>query len=333
MRYSIVRNAETETFDLVDSESGSVASVAPKSGANLFRLRLPVAGKAIPVLLEPPTMEDLTAAPSRYGHPILFPFPNRIRDGKFVWKGKSYETPTNASGHAIHGYALRSAWRVTGQEANDDLARIVLEWRLSNDSPEHRDHWPADAAIKLTYTLDSAGLAIEAVVSNPDDVELPWGLGYHTYFRMPLTGETSTAQSRIVVPAARKWELEGFLPTGRKLPVPAELDLRAGLQLHGLKADDVLTDLEHGSDGLVECRLIDEAIGWESFMRTSPEFKEMVVFTPSWSANSIALEPYTQTTDAINLAARNIEGGLRVLAPGDSTRTFVRIGTRPVLSR
>src|SRR5438552_3379996 len=44
--------------------------------------------------------------PTRSGFPILFPFPNRIRDGRFTWEGKSYELPTNdpASKNAIHGF-------------------------------------------------------------------------------------------------------------------------------------------------------------------------------------------------------------------------------------
>ena len=147
---------------------------------------------------------------------------------------------------------------------------------------------------------------------------------------MPLTAETDTSKSKIVIPAARRWELEGFLPTGRQTPLPAELDFRQGLPLAGLKADDVLTGLEHGSDGSTECHLIDETIGREVFLAASPEFTELVVFTPSWNPNAIALEPYTQTTDAINLAARGIEGGLKVLPPGSSARALIRIGKRPV---
>jgi aldose 1-epimerase len=43
----------------------------------------------------------------------------------------------------------------------------------------------------------------------------------------------------------------------------------------------------------------------------------------------ISLEPYTQTTDAINLAARGVDGGLRILGHGKTetlTITFETIG-------
>src|SRR5262245_10497861 len=33
--------------------------------------------------------------PTRSGIPILFPFPNRIRDGRFTWNGQPYQLPIN----------------------------------------------------------------------------------------------------------------------------------------------------------------------------------------------------------------------------------------------
>jgi len=319
-----------DTTRLVDSLSGGFAQVAPALGFNLFRLHSNVADRPVPILLEPPSLTELKANPSRYGHPILFPFPNRIRHGKYVWKGREYATPVNASGHAIHGYALRSVWSVIAEEATDSFARIEAEWRLSADAPEHVPHWPSDPTLRVSYRLEDAMVSIVAVVENPGPDEMPWGLGFHTYFRLPLSSTTKANRTRIYVPASRRWELDGFLPTGKKIALPPELDFRHGLPRDGLKADDVLTGLEHGADGFSECRLVDEPLGWEVTMRSSREFSEMVVFTPAWNQQTIALEPYTQTTDAINLAARGIEGGLRIQQPGTSTIAQVRIGTRPI---
>ncbi len=332
MRFRIehIRIDGFDTTRLVDQDSGAFAQVAPALGFNLFRLHLNLAGKPLAILLEPPSLNELQANPSRYGHPILFPFPNRIRQGRYVWKGREYETPVNPSGHAIHGYALRSAWRVVAEEATASFARIEAEWKLSIDAPDHLRHWPSDATLRVTYQLDDATLSIKAVVGNPGTVELPWGLGFHTYFRIPLSAKTRADQTRIFIPASRRWELEGFLPTGKKVALPAEIDFRKGLPRAGLKADDVLTSLEHGADGSSECRLLDTPLGWEVFMQSSREFSELVVFTPSWNEHAIALEPYTQTTDAINLSARGIESGLRIQQPGTSTQLAVRIGTRPI---
>jgi aldose 1-epimerase len=42
----------------------------------------------------------------------------------------------------------------------------------------------------------------------------------------------------------------------------------------------------------------------------------MVVYTPA-HRQAFCIEPYTCVTDAVNLQARGIETGWRVLAPGD----------------
>jgi aldose 1-epimerase len=217
---------------------------------------------------------------------------------------------------------------VTEKVADTDFAQVTAEWQLSKDATDHIEHWPADAKLQITYTLTKQELKATAKVSNPDTRPLPWGLGYHTYFVLPLAKSGSPDDVQVVIPASRRWHLEQFLPTGTKEALPASLDFRKGLPSVGLKADDVLTDLAHNADGRVESLLIDKSIGWEIVLSTPRPFSELVVFTPSWNTNSIALEPYTQTTDAINLAARGVAGGLRVLEPGQSETLDLRIISR-----
>ncbi len=86
--------------------------------------------------------------PTRSGLPILFPFPNRIRDGRFTWDGKQYHLPLgDPSGkNAIHGFAFRRAWRVVDQGAHASNAWITGEFHGSIDAPETLPLWPADQA-------------------------------------------------------------------------------------------------------------------------------------------------------------------------------------------
>ncbi len=89
----------------------------------------------------------------------------------------------------------------------------------------------------------------------------------------------------------------------------------------GLKLDDVLTDLEFTGDrGL--CRLIDDAKDAEMVLGFDRTFRELVVYTPPGRADVISLEPYTQTTDAINLQAHGVAAGLRTLGH-NAQDTFV----------
>src|SRR5438105_9387408 len=76
--------------------------------------------------------------PTRSGFPILFPFPNRIRDGKFTWDGKPYTLPVNdpANKNAIHGFAHTRAWRVVDQGTSAGSAWITAEFHGSVDAPD-----------------------------------------------------------------------------------------------------------------------------------------------------------------------------------------------------
>jgi aldose 1-epimerase len=84
--------------------------------------------------------------------------------------------------------------------------------------------------------------------------------------------------------------------------------------MRGLKLDDVLTALEFPSPRGI-CRLVDLGKNAEFQLHFDRVFRELVIYTPGGRPEVIAVEPYTQTTDAINLQARGIDAGLRVLKP------------------
>ncbi len=65
-------------YRLEDRESGLQATVVPAWGSTLLSLRAPVQGRPLEFLLTVPP-EEIRRAPSSYGTPVLFPFPNRIR--------------------------------------------------------------------------------------------------------------------------------------------------------------------------------------------------------------------------------------------------------------
>jgi aldose 1-epimerase len=109
--------------------------------------------------------------------------------------------------------------------------------------------------------------------------------------------------------------LQDFLPTGEIRPVDARLDFRKGQPMKGLKLDDVLTGLEYqGKHSFA--RLIDLDKNAEFRLTFDDAFRELVVYTPSNQPGVLAVEPYTQTTDAINLQPQGLSAGLRVLTHG-----------------
>src|SRR5262249_31683489 len=144
--------------------------------------------------------------------------------------------------NAIHGFACRKPWRVVAEGADGDSAWVTGEFRGSVDAPEARSLWPADYRLRVTYRLTDSSLRIEAVVTNPDSMPLPFGLGFHPYFRIPLTAAAAMPANCWVQANARSfWELDKSLPTGARQPVNPAWDLNEPRRFTEIQLDDVLT--------------------------------------------------------------------------------------------
>jgi aldose 1-epimerase len=287
----------------------------PARGFNCFRWTVP--DREL-LYADPQFLEG--SSPTRTGIPILFPFPNRIRDGRFTWNGKDYQLPINdpQKKNAIHGFACQRPWRIVESGADVVSAWITGEFKGSLDAPDCRSLWPADYRLRITYRLAPGILRIETMVDNMDCVPLPFGIGFHPYFR--IIGTHST----ISVPAESYWELEESLPTGSRRLVEGIRNLNDWRRFSDLILDDILTDLSAtwGPPGVCYRGGILQESSLEIF--TSPSFREAVVFTPP-HRQAFCIEPYTCTTDAINLQQRSLDAGLIVLSPGQSWTGIVEL--------
>jgi aldose 1-epimerase len=311
---------QNATVYVLEDGGGGKAEVWPALGFNCFHWSAVRGGAALDLLYADPAL-FANGRPTRSGIPVLFPFPNRIRDGRFTWEGQDYQLPLNdpAGKNAIHGFACRRPWRVLDSDGDASSAWVTAAFRGTLDAPDCRELWPADYEIRLTIRLGLGSLRLEAEVTNPDRVPLPFGLGYHPYFRLPFVAGEKAEECLVEVPAREYWVLEESLPTGAKVPVDAARDLNRPRRYGELKLDDVLTDLPAGpgTGGLRERALVQGAPGATLRLLASADFREMVVFTPP-HRQAFAAEPYTCTTDAINLQQRGTDAGLRVLPPGGS---------------
>ncbi len=297
------------------------AEVWPFAGFNSLRWQVRNPDGAWGDLLDTAPDWEANPIPTRSGHPVLFPFPNRLRDGRFTFGGRTFQLPLNESTgkHAIHGFTPRNPWRVVGTDAGQDHASITGRFRLSRDLPSARGLWPADFILTVTYRLTPTVLRVEAVVENPDAGPLPFGLGYHPYFRIPAAPGASADEMVLSAAAGALWEAEGGIPTGRKLPVPAEFDFRTPRAVGPTVLDTLLGELAapERRSGLVQVATLGhKSAPGRLSVWVEPSFRELVLFTPP-HRKAVAIEPYTCTSDAPNLAARGVDSGWRVLPPGE----------------
>jgi aldose 1-epimerase len=300
-------------YTLARPDASSLIEVWPAHGFNCLRWR--AGGHEL--LDSAPDWAD-NPVPTRSGVPILFPFPNRIRDGTFGHGGRRYELPKNdsARANAIHGFAPRNPWRVFGYGADATGAWVHGEFQISTDAPDAAGLWPGDGLLSVVYRLGPDRLRIEMRVRNTGDGPFPFGVGLHPYFRLP---SADVGQYVLHAPARSIWPLADGLPTGERRPVPDELNWNRPRSIGGTRLDTVYGDLGAiGEDagGLLLRATLGEADGAGRLeLWTTADFRESVLFTPP-HRRAVCLEPYTCVTDAANLQARGIDAGWRELPAG-----------------
>lgn len=250
----------------------------------------------------------------RYGVPddcasfVLAPWSNRLRDGRFAFRGQTHQLPVNApDGTAIHGVARDFAWRIT----DSDETSAVLEF----DSAEVASAFPWRFTSTVSYRLDGDTLTVETTLTNCDDVPFPAGFGHHPYFRRGLDGVADEVE--LEIPCAAQYELERNLPAPGAVPVPVEprLDFRTLRPLGELFIDDVLTGRAPG----LPVRMRYPQAGIAVTMAVDELYGDFVVYVPQEGKPFFAVEPVTNCNDGFNLFdAGTPDTGVFVLAPGGS---------------
>jgi aldose 1-epimerase len=115
------------------------------------------------------------AAPMLWGSYPMAPWAGRIRRGRFVHRGQTYQMPINLAPHAIHGTVCDRAWTIRGP---DQLA-IDL-------GPD----WPFAGGVLQRFELTAERLT--CVIEVHADVDpMPVCVGWHPCFVKPDTVEFS----------------------------------------------------------------------------------------------------------------------------------------------
>ena len=311
-----------ETYVLRDNTTKAEAKIATSLGNNCYSFGVCANNEWIDLIDPPPDLETLKGEPTRYGNPILFPFPNRIRGGRFTFEEKEYRfDKVPGTPNSIHGLLLNQPYQV---ESVDTAGGASIVCRLdSREFPEVMRQYPLPFEIRITHTLIETTLTLDINIRNIGDNNMPMGFGIHPYFRVPLSSKSSVEQCLITVPASRRWELEELLPTGEISDLEEEADFRSGKPLGGRQFDDVLTGVILSGD-VSHCVINDLDAGLRMVLESDAQFRELVVYTPP-NRPSICFEPYTCPTDAINLEARRIDAGVIVLEPGATFSGKIRV--------
>jgi aldose 1-epimerase len=318
---------------LRDTVAHASARIAAGTGNNVlqFTVHPPGLDGAVDVILPPAGPDGVGAGGYGAGNPILFPFPNRVRGGSYSFEGQAHRLHVNetARGNHIHGLVARAPWTVEGtgaSEAQGAWQRASIDLQ---SVPEIPPQYPFPCRLTVTTRLRDGVLIQEVEARNTGSGRLPMGFGTHPWFPAVLAGGPREA-TRVRVPGNRYWRLENLVPTGETVAVesdPQKFDLREWPALDGNAYDDVFTDLLRRPDGWSEAGVRYPNVSLELLVEASPEFREWVIYAPT-ERPVVCLEPYTGTTDAVNLQPRGVDAGLVVLDPGATWTGTIRTSLR-----
>lgn len=310
------------------------ARIALPSGERMDLLEAPEPAEAAARLTGGP--EDFAGnAAFSFGGAILAPFANRIRgrpveprEIETVVDGAQVRLPRNwggrapgAEAYAMHGLILAERVRFTQPRA--DVAR----GRLAAGGFGGR--WPGRADVAFEWRLTQGCLALRVAVTSRGPEDLPLGIGWHPYFRIP-SGDRAQAQLRL--PAARRVEVNNYdevLPTGRLLDVGGgPYDFRSARPLGGLHLDDCFVALA-SAHGRTVFDLIDPAADLAlAVSARSPPVRAVQVYAPVDQAY-VAIEPQFNLADPFGPQwGRQIDTGMLRLPTGRSAVYQVRTSVR-----
>ena len=284
---------------LSSPDQGQSFSLVPGQGANLLSLQIGghewIEGCTTP--------EHLTANPwSRSS--LLFPFPNRLRDGRYEWLGKTYQFQTNDTqrDNALHGFAPLGVLSFAVADPDLQAGQGTLHTYYEYDG--RRESYPFPFRIDFSVTLRDGGeVDFDLRMQNTGTQPIPAGLGYHPYFR---AGESVNAY-RLRMPAVDMIGVDKrMIPNGKSYA----FDRYASAQSIGIDVLDNCFRLR-AREGRVST-VVEGTYGrLELWQEAGPDgYGYLQVFTHP-ERTSLALEPMTCNIDAFNN-----QQGLVTLDPG-----------------
>lgn len=236
---------------------------------------------------------------------ILFPFPNRVKDGKFEFGEKSYQLNINDTvfNNAIHGLVYDGSFKFQKYSEDGDKVALELRYKTGGSHPGFAFGYQ----LNLCYSIANTGkvnLGFEVI--NTGHQTFPFGLGWHPYFSSKdLSGSVLSMEAK-----------DHFVCPERMIPEEKE---EAGLS-ESFAIGELMFDDGYSLAG-PSCEFetpeylvqLDFDYGDEPYLQ---------IYTPP-HRKSIAIEPMTCITDSFNNGI-----GLEALDPGQSYRWSIDMEIR-----
>ena len=325
------------------------ATILPGFAMNVLQVTAHIPGKGETELFWAPPLAEAKELLDGPGNPtgeksfavggaFLIPFANRVvgelsadkQSTTLEWNGQKKTLRANNCGgqpgatpHALHGLLFRAK--------TDDIKIVdtpngqTITGQI--DCPDWEKQWFSANRINFTIALEKDQLVVDVEVTNTGTASEPMAIGWHPYFAIPSGDRT---QARLHIPGKIRAALNNYddvFPTGEMQSVTGtEYDFTAkdGKALSSTYLDDNWSDLEW-QDGRSFAAITDPAAKYGIRLVA---LTRMINCFQSYSPLDkpfVAIEPQFNFNDPFAKGAKNNQGGLVTLDPGQSVRWKVAL--------
>jgi aldose 1-epimerase len=232
----------------------------------------------------------------------LVPYVNRIRDGRFKFRGRAVELAPNMPGDPspLHGQGWLGQWQV---EVDSETTATMSFQHFAGE-------WPWDYEARQQLALDERGLWLRLTCRNTSAEPMPCGLGQHPYFPC---GPDTVLDTHVT----HAWTIDDKVLPVDKVPAEGRYDLRGRLVCG--------QHLDNGWSGWGgSARMTDTDWPYDLEM-SSPDARFFQLYSPA-SGGIFVAEPVSHANAALNATEDEWPKlGMQVLEPGQSMSLDMRI--------
>ncbi len=225
---------------------------------------------------------------------FLFPFPNRISQGRYEFNQTKYELDCNetALNNALHGHIYDKQFSIKNIETSENSAIVTLYY---TDEGKTKG-FPFPYQIKVIYMFSKEKMTINFQVVNHGKNSFPFGIGWHPYFK---TNNLNT--SSLNFEAETQYDLDNKMIPQHEIP----LKFKTPLLIKTTFLDDCF--ITNKPQVTFKCETYKIDLNFSSKTKKS----YLQVYTPS-TRDSVAIEPMTCAPNCFNN-----KNGLQVIEPDE----------------
>ncbi|MCC5930186.1 MAG: aldose 1-epimerase [Cyclobacteriaceae bacterium] len=279
--------------------------IIPDLGANLTRLVLPVTEGEGLQLIEGIQYDVEARHDPTFMSAFLFPFPNRIKDGKYQFRGRQYYFDCNEKerNNAIHGIVYNMPFQIIREKTDAERLEVSLLLEYNGN----HSGYPFPFSMQVNYSLHSLeGLEVEILVKNSGSEVMPVGFGWHPYYVL----KSDLSDFELNLPKCNVFHSDDrMIPENLSVPYQ-KFETFEAIGNYSVDACFKIQDeTPRPRIGIYDPALNLTLSLWQE--NGEQELNYFVLYTPP-SRRSIAVEPMSCCTNAYNSGE-----GLKILAAGD----------------